>query len=341
MTNSQNELNNKITKTASQTFSRIGFALTALLLSSLLVQFAIVFISELIAGKDNAFLSSSWGMWLLSFAPMYFVAYPITLLILKKLPSTKPLGEDLSTKSFLSYFAIAVCLMYIGSYIGSFLSALLSNGQSVNSLNDYVSDPNPIKVIIMVIVGPLAEEYIFRKQLIDKTHIFGEKTAVLLSALIFGLVHTNMYQFFYAFLLGALFSYIYIRTGKIRYSLILHTFINFMGSVVAPYVLSKIDVEKINELANADLSAISVEEMNNIYSSLMPSMILSLSYTAVMGGLAFFGFFLLFRKSRQTIWKKTILELPENTSATTVYMSKGIISFITIASALTIASVFL
>ena len=80
-------------------------------------------------------------------------------------------------------------------------------------------------VVFLVILGPIFEEWMFRKQLIDHTRKYGEKTAILLSGLAFGLFHMNLFQFFYAFLLGVMFGYIYMRTSKLRYSTAMHMII--------------------------------------------------------------------------------------------------------------------
>ena len=43
----------------------------------------------------------------------------------------------------------------------------------------------------------------------------------------------NLFQFFYAFLLGLMFGYVYTRTSKLRYSTAMHMIINFNGGVLA------------------------------------------------------------------------------------------------------------
>ena len=57
-------------------------------------------------------------------------------------------------------------------------------------------------------------------------------TGSFISALLFGLYHANLEQFFYAFALGLLLSYAYYRTGLLRTSVLLHMLFNIIGSVV-------------------------------------------------------------------------------------------------------------
>jgi membrane protease YdiL (CAAX protease family) len=64
----------------------------------------------------------------------------------------------------------------------------------------------------------------------------------------FGLIHGNLYQFFYAFLLGVAFSYIYIRSGKIIYSTLLHMFVNLFCGVFPAYILTMFNYEEFLQL---------------------------------------------------------------------------------------------
>ncbi len=75
---------------------------------------------------------------------------------------------------------------------------------------------------IMVVMAPVCEEVLFRKLIIDRIRRYGDKAAILVSAIIFGLCHGNFYQFFYAFGIGLVFGYIYTRTGRIRYTIGFH-----------------------------------------------------------------------------------------------------------------------
>ncbi len=61
----------------------------------------------------------------------------------------------------------------------------------------------------------------FRKEIISLRR-YGEKTAIMFSALAFALFHMNVFQFFYAFGLGLMFGYVYTRTSRLRYSVAMH-----------------------------------------------------------------------------------------------------------------------
>ena len=326
-------------KKAKKVFSKIGLALCTVILAVNIAQIALVVVLALL--QKESFLDTSTGMWVASMVPLYVFAFPAGLLMLRKIPTNAPEKKEITFKTFFVYLCIAFFLMNVGNYIGVFLSMFLSQGTAENALDSYAFDTSPLKILVMVILAPLLEEYIFRKQIIDRTKIYGEKTAVILSGLLFGLFHTNMFQFFYAFFVGVLFAYIYVRTGRLRYPVLIHGIINFCGSVVAPYIVSQIDMEAINKLAEMDPNSVLPEEMMEIMMPNMPGLMMLLAYYAISFGLAVAGFILYIIKKKNIRWTPAESQLPHFEIANTVYMNIGIILFITITVALTVASVFL
>ena len=67
----------------------------------------------------------------------------------------------------------------------------------------------PMAAIVLgaCIIGPLCEELVFRGLLAGRLARYGQKPGAFISALLFGLYHANLEQFFYAFALGLLLSY--------------------------------------------------------------------------------------------------------------------------------------
>lgn len=49
--------------------------------------------------------------------------------------------------------------------------------------------------------------------------------------------HANFSQFFYAVALGLVFAYVTLKTGTIKYSIILHIAVNMVGSVIMPAIV--------------------------------------------------------------------------------------------------------
>ena len=298
---------------ARKAFSRIGLAFCAILVIATVLQVLWVAIPTAIWGEDNWATSTSWGMWLCASIPLYCFAIPTGLLILRKLPAQAPQEAQLDRSDFFIFLPICFCLMYAGNLLGTGLSYLLSGGTAENAVESLAMDNHPLKVVVIVILAPLLEEYVCRKQLIDRTRQYGEKTAVLLSALVFGLLHQNLFQFFYAFALGLVFAYIYTRTGRLRYSVALHCIINFMGSVIAPWLVSMTNEDA---LSGIDPFALPL------------SMLLTALYGMFLIGMSIAGLVLLIAKSRQLIWKEAATPLPKGTAAKTVYLNVGMVLYV-------------
>lgn len=313
-------------KPVRKVFSRIGIALSVFLAVAAALQalwFSVPALSE-----------PGWSMWIGTFAPMYLIGVPVGLLLLKPLSAKAPQDHRLDAKDFMVFLLISFCIMYAGNLIGTFLSYILSGGTAENALMDFAMDNNPLKILFVVILAPLIEEYLFRKQLIDRTRSYGEKTAVFLSAFTFGLFHLNLFQFFYAFGLGLVFAYIYVRTGRLRYSTILHSIINFLGSVAAPYILTQVDLEALESI---DVTA-TTEEIMALYAGMMPGLAFYLLYAMVLLGLSITGLVFLILKSRKLVWRDADDQIPKGKVIQSVYWNTGMVLFILLCVSMIIIS---
>lgn len=91
----------------------------------------------------------------------------------------------------------------------------------------------PLGILNIVVLGPLVEELIFRKGLLDIMHKnqYTLAEAVFFSALIFSMVHGNPAQIPGAFLFGLLLGWIYWRTGSVWIVWLMHAINNLIGVV--------------------------------------------------------------------------------------------------------------
>ncbi len=305
-------------------FSRIGFALSAITAVAFAAQFALAYIPEWVLGSDNWLDTSSWGFWIKSLVPMYIFAFPAGWLIMRKMPVHAPEEHKLTFGKGILLFFIAQFIMYTGNIIGNISAMILSGGKAQNALVGYAMDSNPLKILVMVILAPLFEEFVFRKLLIDRTRAYGEKAAVFFSAITFGLLHQNFFQFFYAFGVGFVFAYIYLRTGRLRYTVIMHAIVNFMGAVIAPWVISQFDI-------NALMSSTSSQaEMMKVYAEILPGLMIYLLYVFLLLGSAVTGLVLFIVFFRRFIWKWSEWQLPKSTAFKTIYLNAGVILFVVI-----------
>ncbi len=94
-----------------------------------------------------------------------------------------------------------------------------------------------LSLIATVIVPALVEEFACRGILLGALKKHGQGFAIITSASLFGLMHSNFEQIPFAFLVGLVLGYITVKSGNIWIAVFVHAFNNFV-SVVYTYLLS-------------------------------------------------------------------------------------------------------
>ena len=215
-------------------FSKIGanyliLAMMTLIFQILLLNIVYKFNPNLIKNMDIRMVISIFSSYLLPF--------PIFFYLMHKLKAQKIEKKSLTIKKFLLYFCITIALMWIGNLMGNMITIILGHLMShkiTNPVQHAINNSSIyINFLVICILAPIFEEIFFRKLLIDRTIRYGATLSIILSAILFGLFHGNLSQFFYAFFLGGFFAYVYIKTGKIIYTISLHSMINILGSVIS------------------------------------------------------------------------------------------------------------
>ena len=194
-----NEENLVSIQEAKSCFRTLSLALLAMTLCPIVIQLLIGIVASVLYVLGLDLLSNPWFVWAVSSLPLYVVGIPIYLLIIRPLPIHPQSQNKLPVSRFLVLLLICFPVTYLGNLIGTLLSAVLSGGTAQNGIETYLTDGGPLALFTTIIVAPVVEEYVFRKQLLDRCECYGEKTAMVFSALAFGLFHMNFYQFFYAF----------------------------------------------------------------------------------------------------------------------------------------------
>ena len=102
---------------------------------------------------------------------------------------------------------------------------------SISSFGEYA-----LSIFTMAVIPAITEELLFRGVVLHGLRSrFNDMSAILLSGLMFALMHTNLQQFIYPFILGSIMGWLVLRTGSIVSSIIVH-FINNLTVVTLSYV---------------------------------------------------------------------------------------------------------
>lgn len=240
-------------------FSNIGFNYMIFGILALIFQIILVNVLNIV----NPNLITDFNiMTILVALCNYLLPFPIFIYLMKKIPTYELESEKPGLLRFVKYIAITLTLMWLGNLFGLAITALLGvamNAEISNPVTELINSSNILLNLFLIsIIGPIFEEIIFRKILIDRTIKYGAKVSIIISAVIFGFIHGNLNQFFYAFLIGGFFAYVYIKTGSIKYSIILHIITNIMGSIVSIFIVSSADAITQGSFTAFDLVGVAI-----------------------------------------------------------------------------------
>lgn len=95
-----------------------------------------------------------------------------------------------------------------------------------------------LNFIVISIVPAFCEEFLFRGAILSNCRPFGRTNAVIISAVLFALMHQNAGQLLYTFAAGIVLGLVYEYTGSIWNCTVLHLLNNFV-SVVQSVILTR------------------------------------------------------------------------------------------------------
>ena len=124
---------------------------------------------------------------------------------------------------------------------------LISLGISISCLFNMILfkivPPNPISnsntlllFISSAIIGPIYEEMLFRHILLNKLKKFNSPTqSIIISTLIFSILHLNPVKILYAFILGLFLNITYHKTNNLKSSILIHISANSISLLLNQY----------------------------------------------------------------------------------------------------------
>lgn len=157
-------------------------------------------------------------------------------------PQTRrPLNFNFSTSNLSTYlliFPMMLGMMFIAEFYtskipvtGPFFGPLY---EAFSQLMAQVSQDTVMMLVMTVVFAPVLEEIIFRgiimKGLLNKG--WQPWKAILLSSIVFGVVHGNPWQFLGAVLLGGVLGLVYYRTKSLLLPMLLHGFNNLCSCLM-------------------------------------------------------------------------------------------------------------
>jgi len=98
--------------------------------------------------------------------------------------------------------------------------------------------PILVQIISSGICGPILEELVFRGIVYNKLKKFNKKmTAIVLTSLIFGIIHSNIINGIYAFGVSFILIYLYEKYKTLKAPILMHIFLNTTIILVMPLIM--------------------------------------------------------------------------------------------------------
>ena len=112
--------------------------------------------------------------------------------------------------------------------------------EQLNLISQLISGTSlPLAIVSVGIVGPIVEEVIFRGLIFYYFQKrYSVKTAIIVQAILFGVIHLNLAQASYAIIIGLFLGYAYVYTQSIWVPIIIHVVNNIVAMVVPEAIAS-------------------------------------------------------------------------------------------------------
>ena len=162
------------------------------------------------------------------------IIIPVLSIILKNDKKSREEKSVIVKKEEYIYPFLAGIFMCLGCNWLIDMSGIINIFTGFNEVADSLYGGSIIfEFIAMVIIAPLLEELLFRGIIFARLREYmSVKVAIVISALIFGIIHGNVVQGMYAFIIGICLAYIYERYNTLLAAVLFHMSANLMSVIM-------------------------------------------------------------------------------------------------------------
>lgn len=295
--------------------------------------------ASLIWGKKYS--DQEWYTWIVTIVSIYMIGFPGLYFLLKKTETMVPEKHSMKFWQFLLVVLMVAGICGVGSIIGILVSLpiLAPFGKGVgdaNALAEIMTNSTPfMRILVVGILAPIFEELIFRKLFIDHVLKYGEWIAVFLSGLLFGLFHGNFQQAFFATGIGMMFAYIYVRTGKIWYTILFHMVVNLTTSIVTVGIITKLDLEKVTKMSE-DMQMHPDTFDITMYQDVLPMFVIYMCWIGFLGLCCMAGVIILIVNlcMKKFYFRSIVGEFPKKIRAKAAMVNPGFFAYLVVIIAM-------
>lgn len=227
-------------KVLKKSFALVALTLIIYLVFSAVISLPLVFINNILP----SFILENETLYSAIYYSLYLIITFLTGLVpaffLRKMDK-KPMGlypvvDNIEPQKALRY----VCGGFMASFVANlaanvFVSVFGSFGAELTQ-PDFSLPENPVGMflyfIIITLGAGIGEEILFRGALLGCLRKYGDVSAIIISAFLFGAIHGNLIQMPFAFVLGLYLGYVAVKTRNLVYPMLVHAVNNGVATIV-------------------------------------------------------------------------------------------------------------
>ena len=129
-------------------------------------------------------------------------------------------------------------ILILASELGNVLNAIKPiPTEYIDVINQLFSQNSWGVLLAIAVVTPIVEELVFRGAILEGLRIrYSARTALIVSAVLFALVHGLPWAMVNAFLLGLFFGWLMLKTGSLQLCILAHALYNGLDFVVSKWI---------------------------------------------------------------------------------------------------------
>lgn len=165
--------------------------------------------------------------------------------------------KKITKKAWLIALVLGVIVFFLNSYIASFFASVLeflgfrSGGEMPTSYPWWMFILN---IFLTALLPAVCEETAHRGLLMRGSLCFGSTRAIIISSLMFGLMHMNIQQVFYATIIGFYLGYLAIHSDSIYPSMVVHFMNNALSTLMTFSLVNNLGfgnfINKVTAISN-------------------------------------------------------------------------------------------
>ena len=173
----------------------------------------------------------------------YFLAFVVPVILFNKMNKYsqkevyEPKDNDKKTHLYaVLLLGIGLAVILCSSFVNHYLIELFTDYSDFSSKMFWAVDLNkPYQIVFYIvsyaIIPAFVEEILFRGTVCKSLQIYGKGTAIVISATLFSLMHTNIEQLLFTFIAGLFFGLLYVETKSVKMPILLHFINNFISVI--------------------------------------------------------------------------------------------------------------